>query len=137
MRLEKERELLERSKVKGMENLDFLRNLPKNKKSKTKQTEMIANKTAKGEKIQYQNYLTHRSLDQGKGGKQKWNKILHSSKDKESKAIQIQYESQRLEEELKRKQTHSRYVTGKKEDKTKIDDEYFSMIKAKLDLLKE
>ena len=46
-----------------MENLDFIRSLPKNKKSKSKDTQMIANKTAKGEKIQYQNYLTHRSLD--------------------------------------------------------------------------
>ena len=79
-----------------MENLDFLRKLPKNKKAKTKQAEASESQAKKGEKIQYQNYLTHRSLD--KPSKEKWSRILHSSKDKEAKAIQIQYESERLEE---------------------------------------
>lgn len=62
IKLQKQKELLEKSKIKGMENLDFIRSLNKNKKSRVKETD-TANKTARGEKISYQNYLTHRSAD--------------------------------------------------------------------------
>lgn len=89
---------MERSKVKGAECLEFIRNLPKRKKPTGLS---MANQTAKTDKISYKNYLTHRSVDNG--SRDKFRDILKSSKDKESKAIQIQFASQRLEDELRRK----------------------------------
>ena len=39
IKLQKQKELLEKSKIKGMENLDFIRSLNKNKKSRVKETD--------------------------------------------------------------------------------------------------
>lgn len=65
-----------KSKIKGMENLDFMKSLPKDKK-KEKSTVM----TNKTDRISYQNYLTHQSAG-SRPANQKWKKILGSSKDK-------------------------------------------------------
>ena len=83
--------------MKGLEYLSEVRELPKKKK------EDRVIEPAKTDRAKYQNYLTHHSDDSSSEAKQPWSKILSSSQDKESKAIRIQFESQKKEEELKRK----------------------------------
>ena len=87
--------------VKGIEYLQNLKNLPRKKNDKTGFTKMESPKT---ERIIYKNYLTHHTASESENSKKKsWSRILDSTEDKQSKALKIQFESQRLEEELKRK----------------------------------
>ena len=71
--------------MKGLEYLENVRHIPKRKKKKS--IEDIASKT---DRISYENYLTHKSVE---NQPKQWHKILNSDGDKQTKAIQLQYQS--------------------------------------------
>ena len=122
--MQREKKLAEKSRIMGLEYLENVRHIPKPKKKKS--IEDIASKT---DRISYENYLTHKQRD---SQSKQWHKILNSDEDKQTKAIHLQCQSEKLEEELRRKELEAKVM--KKEDDG-IDQEYFDMIKAKLDLL--
>lgn len=122
-REERERELLEKPKLKGLEYLELVKKLPKKSPSPPS--------APHSDRPQYKNYLGSVSLDLGRP--KPWKTILGRSEHKAETALLLQYESEKVEERLRRKEEYTRVM--KKPDDGAIDQDYYDMVKAKLDLL--
>ena len=106
----------------------------KSKDSKDEAEEARMYSSGVGSKTQrprYKNYLEHRQPGRSSAGQ--WRQILNSSSGTKDKALRMKLEAQKMENSLQMKEQKVRLIEGRSADE--IDQEYFDMVRAKLDLL--
>ena len=117
-----------------MEELkEMPRRKEKSKDSKVEEMDRMHSSSvgSKTERPRYKNYIEHKHSGRSSAGQ--WRQILNSSSGVKDKALKMKVEAEKMESSLQMKEQKVRLIEGRSADE--VDQEYFDMVRAKLDLL--